>query len=100
MKGHTARISRAGHERPGAGIIATAIDGRRLQFVNGFSANERFGALGNWTRLGFDRQDPEREPGVWITVVVNNRADRISRSRVFASLVVNDISTDRIFLIG
>ncbi len=76
------------------------ISGRRLQFVNGCSANERFGALGNWTRLGFDKQDPREEPGVWITAVVNNRADRISRSRVFANIVVEDIAVDRIFLIG
>jgi len=33
------------------------ITGRRLQFVNGCSANERFGALGNWTRLDFDKQE-------------------------------------------
>ncbi len=76
------------------------IAGRQLQFVNGCSANERFGALGNWQRLGFDKQDPREEPGVWITAVVNNRADRISRSRVFASIVVEDISVDRLFLVG
>ena len=76
------------------------IAGRRLQFVNGCSANERFGALGNWQRLGFDKQNPREEPGVWITGVVNNRADRIARSRVFASIVVQDIAVDRIFLIG
>ncbi|MBM3302521.1 MAG: hypothetical protein FJY85_21525, partial [Deltaproteobacteria bacterium] len=31
---------------------------------------------------------------------VNNRADRLSRSRVFASVLVEDIATDRHFLIG
>ena len=74
--------------------------GRRLEFVLGNSANERFGALGNWTRLGFDRHDPVEEPDLWITTVVNNRADRVPRSQVFASILVKDISADRHVLIG
>ncbi|MFC2990715.1 HEAT repeat domain-containing protein [Halomonas tibetensis] len=74
--------------------------GRKLQFTNGMSANERLGALGNWNRLGFDKQDPEAEPGVWVSTVINNRADRVARSRVFADILVNDISADRHFLIG
>lgn len=74
--------------------------GRRLQFTNGMSANERLGALGNWYRLGFDKQDPETEPGVWVSTVINNREDRTARSRVFADILVNDISADRHFLIG
>ena len=76
------------------------VRGRRLEFVNGMSANERFGCLNNWRRMGFDRQDGYREPGVWIATVVNNRADRISRSQVFAGILVADLSVDRHFLIG
>lgn len=37
---------------------------RQLEFVNGMSANERFGCLGNWTRMGFDAHDPQTAPGV------------------------------------
>ncbi|MDP2828865.1 MAG: hypothetical protein Q8O37_09675 [Sulfuricellaceae bacterium] len=89
---------------PDLGVLKTypeaAIQGRRLVFVNGMSANERFGCLGNWVRMGFDRQNPDAEPGVWISTVVNNRADRVARSRVFAGILVNDISADRHFLIG
>lgn len=89
---------------PDLGVLKTypeaRVNGRRLAFVNGMSANERFGCLGNWTRMGFDRQDPDAEPGVWISTVVNNRADRVARSRVFAGILVNDISADRHFLIG
>lgn len=77
-----------------------AVRGRRLEFVLGNSANERFGALGNWTRLGFDQHDPVDQPDLWITTVVNNRADRVPRSRVFASILVKDISADRHVLIG
>jgi hypothetical protein len=50
--------------------------------------------------MGFTDQDPYQEPAMWLTTVVNNRADRVSRSRVFSSILVNDISVDRNFLIG
>ncbi len=73
---------------------------RRLQFSNGMSANERLGCVGNWIRLGFDTHDYQADPGAWLTTVVNNRADRIPRSRVFASVLVEDLSADRHFLIG
>ena len=86
------------------GVLKTyptaSISTRRLEFVMGMSANERFGALGNWTRMGFDKQDPFAEPGVWLSTVVNNRADRVPRSRVFAAMLVNDVSADRHVLIG
>jgi gamma-polyglutamate synthase len=73
---------------------------RRMEFVNGMSANERFGCLSNWVRCGFDKLSLEQNPDTWVTIVVNNRADRIARSRVFASIVVKDISYDRCVLIG
>lgn len=89
---------------PDLGVLKTyppaPVRTRRLEFVNGMSANERFGALGNWTRMEFDRHDPEQEPGVWISTVVNNRADRVPRSRVFANILVADIAADRHVLIG
>jgi len=64
------------------------------------SANERFGCLSNWERMEFYKQNPETEPHIRISTVVNNRADRIARSRVFANILVNDISVDQHFLIG
>ena len=89
---------------PDLGVLKTfpaaPVRGRRLQFVNGMSANERYGTLANWTRMGFDRQDPAGEPGVVVSTVVNNRADRVARSRVFASMLVQDLSADRHVLIG
>ena len=89
---------------PDLGVLKTSpiarIRGRRLQFSNGCSANERHGTISNWIRCGFDKQDPIAEPGVWITTVVNNRADRVPRSRVFARILVEDIYADRHFLIG
>ncbi len=89
---------------PDLGVLkaypVAAVNARRLEFVNGMSANERFGCLGNWTRMGFDAHDPETAPDVWISTVVNNRADRVPRSRVFAGILVADIRADRHFLIG
>lgn len=76
------------------------IDGRTLEFVMGMSANERFGAMGNWTRMGFAEHDLSRDPEIFVTTVVNNRADRVPRSRVFARMLVNDVAADRHFLIG
>ena len=56
--------------------------------------------MGNWRRLGFDQQDPWDDPATWICGVVNNRADRVPRSKVFAKIIVEDIQADRFFLIG
>ncbi|WP_338848905.1 hypothetical protein V8J88_08175 [Massilia sp. W12] len=86
------------------GVLKTypyaSVAGRRLMFVNGMSANERFGCLGNWTRLGFDKMEPDALPGVFLSTVVNNRGDRIARSRVFANILVEDLRADFHVLIG
>ncbi|MDX2055007.1 MAG: hypothetical protein SFV15_21570 [Polyangiaceae bacterium] len=74
--------------------------GRTVSFTNGMSANERTGALGNWERTGFSSAKPDQTPGRWLTTVVNNRADRLARSRVFARLIVQDVSAHRHILIG
>ncbi|MGL5838593.1 MAG: hypothetical protein ACRCY3_08850 [Sphingorhabdus sp.] len=78
----------------------SVIDGRTLEFVMGMSANERFGAMGNWMRMGFAGHSLDKDPEVYVTTVVNNRADRVPRSRVFARMLVEDLSADRHFLIG
>ncbi|MEL6876527.1 MAG: hypothetical protein AAGL68_00325 [Pseudomonadota bacterium] len=76
------------------------INGRTLEFVMGMSANERFGAMGNWTRMGFDQHDLATDAEIFISTVVNNRADRVPRSRVFARMLVHDVAADRHVLIG
>lgn len=86
------------------GVLRTyplsSVRSRRLEFVMGMSANERFGALGNWRRMGFEAHHLERDPEIWTSTVVNNRADRVARSKVFASLLINDVSADCHVLIG
>ncbi|MEM6703669.1 MAG: hypothetical protein AAF690_13225 [Acidobacteriota bacterium] len=85
---------------PDLGVLKTypraVVSGRELRFSNGMSANERHGCLSNWGRLGLD-EPPEDE---WVTTVVNNRADRIPRSKVFAKILVEDLSADLHVLIG
>lgn len=78
----------------------STIEGRTLEFVMGMSANERFGAMGNWQRMGFAAHGLDNDPGIYISTVVNNRADRVPRSRVFARILVEDVSADRHVLIG
>ena len=89
---------------PDLGVLKTSaisdVRTRKFEFTNGCSANERFGCMGNWKRLGFDSQDPWESPTTWVCGVVNNRADRIPRSKVFAKIIVEDINADRFFLIG
>ncbi len=79
---------------------AAHVNDRKLEFVNGMSANERFAALENWRRMGFANHDPHDQPEVMISSLVNNRADRVSRSRMFAAIIAEDLSVDRHFLIG
>lgn len=76
------------------------VAGRDLRFINGMSANERTGCVANWRRTGCDRVDVEAEPDHAIVVVVNNRADRVARSEVFARIIVQDLSADAFVLIG
>src|SRR3546814_19828213 len=66
----------------------------------GNSANERFGAMGNWTRMGFADHDLAHDPEVFVTTVVNNRADRVPRSRVFARILARDVAAAGHFPLG
>ncbi len=89
---------------PDLGVLKTYPDvswcGRTLSFTNGMSANERTGALSNWRRAGFDAHEPEAEPARFLVTVVNNRADRVARSEVFARVIVEDLSAHKHVLIG
>lgn len=96
--------SMADHVIPDLGVLRvypeSNINHRSFMFINGMSANERLASLNNWHRLKLDKISINSEPKTWLTTVVNNRADRISRSQVFAKMLVNDLSADQHFLIG
>jgi poly-gamma-glutamate synthase PgsB/CapB len=99
-----ALVEMADHVVPDLGVLKTyptaRYRGRSLTFSNGMSANERAGFLSNWTRLDFDKRDQDKTPGISSVVIVNNRGDRVARSRVFAKILVEDIGTDHIILIN
>jgi gamma-polyglutamate synthase len=89
---------------PDLGVLKTypvaTVGQRRIEFVNGMSANERFGALGNWRRTDFATHDFYADPSQFLVTVVNNRGDRVPRSRVFAQILVDDFIADAHLLIG
>jgi hypothetical protein len=74
--------------------------GRRMVFSNGMSANERAGFMSNWTRLEFDRHDCDSDDATVTVLVVNNRADRVARSRVFAQILVDDAAANAVVIIN
>jgi poly-gamma-glutamate synthase PgsB/CapB len=92
----------ADHVVPDLGVLRSypEVDcrGRALTFVNGMSANERTGFVSNWERTGCER--PVDESGRWVVTVINNRFDRVARSKVFADIVVRDAAAERHVLIG
>lgn len=75
------------------------IDGKHLSFVNGMSANERAGFLSNWVRADFD-QPPNPNDKRFRIVVFNNRADRLPRQSIFASIAAMDTSVNIMVVIG
>lgn len=89
---------------PDLGVLkqyaAITIRSRRMSFVNACSANERTGFMSSWRRMGLDDLSPDEQPERAIVSVINNRADRIPRSRVFANIIVRDIRVDKYVLIG
>lgn len=71
---------------------------RLLEFWNGMSANDRVSTIGNFQSAGFyDLKPGDR---TWCATIVNNRDDRIIRSREFAEIIVNDTPANLHVLIG
>jgi len=97
-------VTMAEHVVPDLGVLKrfgpARVRGRVLEFINGCSANERTGFLSNWRRTGCDQLDIAKQPNQYIITVVNNRDDRVSRSQVFARVLVEDVACDRHLLIG
>ena len=82
------------------GYVPAKIAGKTIQFFNGMSANEEVGCLNNWHRLGFDQCRNFNDANIFVSSVVNNRSDRVRRSRVFADIIAKHLCADRHFLIG
>ena len=62
------------------------------------SANERLATLENWRRLSlYELNDC---PKTQVIALINNRNDRVARSKVFANILSHDLRFDRIVVIG
>jgi poly-gamma-glutamate synthase PgsB/CapB len=98
----------ADHVVPDLGVLKTypmpgfqpSFRGRTMEFANGMSANERRGTVENWRRMSYDKLDLETDPYTYVVTVVNNRGDRVARSKVFAAVLVNDLPADAHVPIG
>ena len=97
-------IMMADHVVPDLGALASYGPmrhlGRVVEMTNGMSANERAGFLNNWQRGGFATWDPKTQADTFLVTVVNNRRDRVPRSRIFAEILANDAPAHRHVLIG
>ena len=67
-------------------------------FINSMSANERLATLDNWQRLKIDAFNDC--PKTQVIALINNRNDRVARSKVFANILSHDLRFDRIVVIG
>jgi len=97
-------VMMADHVVPDLGALASygpmRHAGRVIEMVNGMSANERTGFINNWQRAGFASWDPKNQADTFLVTVVNNRRDRVPRSRIFAEILANDAPAHRHVLIG
>ncbi|MBN1296424.1 poly-gamma-glutamate synthase PgsB [bacterium] len=76
----------------------TRFKNRYLEFWNGFSANDRISTVENWQKAGFYDLAPGKP--AWKVSIINNRDDRIIRSREFSEIIVNDTPAHLHILIG
>ncbi|MFT4624323.1 MAG: poly-gamma-glutamate synthase PgsB/CapB [Myxococcota bacterium] len=74
--------------------------GREITFVNGMSANDTLSFRHNWSYAGFADQDDRERPDLYQITVINNRHDRVPRSRVFARIIAEHAPAHRHVLIG
>ncbi len=97
-------VMMADHVVPDLGALASYGPmrhlGRVVELVNGMSANERTGFLNNWQRAGFSSWNPRTQADTFLVTVVNNRRDRVPRSRIFAEIMANDAPAHRHVIIG
>ncbi|MEI8604218.1 hypothetical protein [Pseudoalteromonas sp. B160] len=69
-----------------------------MSFVNSMSANERLATIENWRRL--DLFGLSKDPSKQTIALINNRNDRVARSKVFAQMLVEDLPFDKMVVIG
>jgi len=84
---------------PDPGALRRSIlssNGRQLEFVNAFAANDPDSTLRVWQRLGLERA----RPGLRRIVLASCRADRLQRSEQIAELVARRLDAEHVVLAG
>jgi poly-gamma-glutamate synthase PgsB/CapB len=69
-----------------------------MSFVNSMSANERLATIENWRRL--DLFSLSKQPDKQTIALINNRNDRVARSKVFAQILAHELPFDKMVVIG
>lgn len=87
---------------PDIGVLqhftSAEIGNNRVSFVNSMSANERLATLENWRRL--DLYSLSDNPDKQTIALINNRNDRVARSKVFANILAEDLPFDKMVIVG
>ncbi|BBN80844.1 hypothetical protein PA25_08290 [Pseudoalteromonas sp. A25] len=74
------------------------VDKLQQSFVNSMSANERLATIENWQRLELFKLGEQDH--VQTIALINNREDRVARSKVFANIMAEDLCFDYIVVVG
>jgi len=87
---------RAAPPDPGALTIdRVRVDGREIEFVNAFAANDRESTVAVWKALG-----PRIATAPQVFVIASMRADRPDRAFEFGAIIAEDLEADRYILTG
>jgi poly-gamma-glutamate synthase PgsB/CapB len=87
---------RAATPDPGALTIQNVLfEGKEIDFVNAFAANDRESTLTIWRTL-----DPIQDPGSTVIAIVSMRADRPDRAFQFGEIIAEDLDADHFILAG
>ncbi|NOU52445.1 poly-gamma-glutamate synthase PgsB [Pseudoalteromonas sp. JBTF-M23] len=79
-------------------FFAAKVGDLSQSFVNSMSANERLATIENWQRLELFKMS--EQPHVQTIALINNREDRVARSKVFANIMAEDLCFDHIVVVG
>lgn len=73
------------------------VNNRKIVFISGMSANEKTACLYSWNAMNMNAPKDQK---VITATLINNRGDRPVRAKVFAEMLVGDLTADVHFLAG
>ncbi len=69
-------------------------DGKEINFINAFAANDRESTVFIWNLVGFHKK------GIESAVLINNRGDRMRRAKDIAKIIAKDMDADWYIVAG